>query len=242
MHGKMGKSSKVAWGKVNVEGNADQRNSAAAPLFACSTYPMSRYRIPAITHRTEEVIERSRFITTVAHTATVEEARQLIAQVSTEFGDASHNCWAYVIGPPGSTAQIGMSDDGEPHGTAGRPMLTVLLHSNVGDICAVVTRYFGGTLLGKGGLVRAYSGGVQLALQSLPVIERVPKQDLLVVIDYSSLTPLKRVLPEYEVEILHEEFASDVTLTLRLPEEKCEAFSAAVIELTNGQALIEMVA
>ncbi|MFN8440512.1 MAG: YigZ family protein [Caldilineaceae bacterium] len=200
---------------------------------------MSRYRIPATNHRTEAVIDRSRFITTLAHTPTVEEARQLIAQISAEFSDASHNCWAYVIGPPGSTAQIGMSDDGEPHGTAGRPMLTVLLHSNVGDICAVVTRYFGGTLLGKGGLVKAYSGGVQLAMQTLPVVERVPKQDLLVVVDYSALTPLKRMFSEYEVEILQEEFASDVTLTLRLPEEKNVAFSAAVIELTNGQALIE---
>lgn len=203
---------------------------------------MSRYRIPADVHRTEEVIDRSRFITTVAHASTLEEARQFIAKVSAEFSDASHNCWAYVVGPPGSTAQIGMSDDGEPHGTAGRPMLTVLLHSHVGDICAVVTRYFGGTLLGKGGLVKAYSGGVQLALQSLPVIERVPKQDLLVVVDYSALTPLKRLLSEYEVEVLQEEFASDVTLTLRLPEEKSEVFSAAVIELTNGQALIEVAA
>ena len=235
MHGKMGKSNKVAkWKKNNT-----LCNSATLQLL---TIPMSRYRIPAVIHRTEEVIDRSRFITTVARTSTLEEARQFIAQVSAEFSDASHNCWAHVVGPPGSTAQIGMSDDGEPHGTAGRPMLTVLLHSNVGDICAVVTRYFGGTLLGKGGLVKAYSGGVQLALQSLPVVERVPKQALLVVIDYSTLTPLKRILAEYEVETLHEEFASDVTLTLQLPEERSEAFSAAVIELTNGQALIEPVA
>ena len=200
---------------------------------------MSRYQIPAATHRTEESIERSRFITTVAHTPTAEDARAFIAQVSAEFGDASHNCWAYVVGPPGSTAQIGMSDDGEPHGTAGRPMLTVLLHSHIGDICAVVTRYFGGTLLGKGGLVKAYSGGVQLALQTLPVIERVPKQDLLVVIDYSAMTPFKRLLADFEVETLQEEFAADVTLTLRLPEERVNAFSAAIIELTSGQALIE---
>lgn len=200
---------------------------------------MSRYQIPAQTHRTEEVIDRSRFITTIGHTPTVEEARAFIATVSAEFADASHNCWAYVVGPPGSTAQIGMSDDGEPHGTAGRPMLTVLLHSNVGDVCAVVTRYFGGTLLGKGGLVKAYSGGVQLALQSLPVIERVPKQALLVVVDYSAVTPLKRLLADYEVETLNEEFAADVTLSLRLPEERVQKFSTAVIELTNGQALLE---
>ncbi len=144
---------------------------------------LARYPIPARSHRVEEEIKRSRFITTLGYTPDVEAARAFVAGVSTEFADANHNCWAYVVGPPGATAQIGMSDDGEPHGTAGRPMLTVLLHSGIGDICAVVTRYFGGTLLGKGGLVRAYSGGVQLALGDLPTLERVPRTELEVVID-----------------------------------------------------------
>ncbi len=125
----------------------------------------------------------------------MEAARAPSPQVSAEFADANHNCWAYVVGPPGSTREIGMSDDGEPHGTAGRPMLNVLLHSGVGDMVAVVTRYFGGVLLGTGGLVKAYSGGVQLALASLPVVERVPRADLTVVLDYSAITPLQRLLP-----------------------------------------------
>ena len=118
-----------------------------------------RYLIPAQTFRNTEEIKHSRFITTVGHAPTVEAARSFVTQISQEFSDASHNCWAYVVGP-GTTSQIGMSDAGEPHGTAGRPMLMVLSHSGVGDICAVVTRYFGGKLLGKGGLVKAYSGGV----------------------------------------------------------------------------------
>ena len=168
-------------------------------------------------------------------------ARAFVAQVSAEFNDASHNCWAYVVGPPGSTSQIGMSDDGEPHGTAGRPMLNVLLHAGVGDIAAVVTRYFGGTLLGTGGLVKAYSGGVQLALASLPVVERVPRAEVTVVLDYSAITLLQRLLPRYEGEILSQEFEADVTFCLRLPLEQVEPFSAAVIELTNGQALIEVI-
>jgi uncharacterized YigZ family protein len=144
------------------------------------TQPTPRYPIPAARHRVEEEILRSRFVTTLAYAPTVEEARAFIDEVRVEFDDASHNCWAYVVGQPGSTAQNGMSDDGEPHGTAGRPMLTVLLHSGVGDIAAVVTRYFGGTLLGKGGLVRAYSGGVQYALESLPTAEKVEKSHLTV--------------------------------------------------------------
>jgi uncharacterized YigZ family protein len=199
-----------------------------------------RYPIPGGRHRVEEEILRSRFITTVGHAPTVDEARAFIASVSEEFSDASHNCWAYVVGPPGSTAQIGMSDDGEPHGTAGRPMLTVLLHSGVGEMVAVVTRYFGGTLLGKGGLVKAYSGGVQFALESLPLIEKVPKAELLVVIDYANVTPVQRMLPDYEASVLSEEYAIDVTYHLEIPVEHVERFTADLAELTNGQALVEL--
>ncbi|MBX2999758.1 MAG: YigZ family protein [Caldilineaceae bacterium] len=199
-----------------------------------------RYPIPAARHRVEEEILRSRFITTVGHAPTVEDARSFIAEVSAEFADASHNCWAYVVGPPGSTAQVGMSDDGEPHGTAGRPMLTVLLHSGVGDIVAVVTRYFGGTLLGKGGLVKAYSGGVSYALESLPLVEKVPKCELWVLIDYSNVSLFQRMLPDYEIEVLAEEYAVDVTFHLQMPVFHIERFQNDLAELTNGQALIEM--
>lgn len=202
---------------------------------------LARYRIPATRHRVEEVINRSRFITTMGHTPTVEAARALIEQVSGEMAEANHNCWAYVVGPPGSTGQIGMSDDGEPHGTAGRPMLTVLLHSGVGDICTVVTRYFGGILLGKGGLVKAYSGGVQLALQSLPLIEQVPKSELLVVIDYAAVTPFQRLLLAYEAEITSSEFGADVTFQIKLPSEQLVPIQQAITELTNGQALFEVI-
>lgn len=199
----------------------------------------NRYLIPAQRTRVEEEYSRSRFITTIGHAPTVEAARAFIAEVSAEFANASHNCWAYVVGAPGSTAQNGMSDDGEPHGTAGRPMLTVLLHSNVGEVAVVVTRYFGGTLLGKGGLGRAYSGGVQLALRELPTVERVEKCIVETVIDYSALAPIKRMLPAHEAEIVGEEFAQDVTLRIELPELNREELVAEIVEITNGQALIE---
>ncbi len=201
----------------------------------------NRYPIPAARHRTAEEILRSRFITTVDFAPTVVEARRVIAAVSTEFADASHNCWAYVVGAPGSTAQIGMSDDGEPHGTAGRPMLTVLMHSGIGNICAVVTRYFGGTLLGKGGLVKAYSGGVQLALTTLPTTMQIPKARLTLLFDYGTVTPLQRLLPQYEVELLQDEYGTDVTYQVTLPVEQLVPFTQAVTELTNGQALIERI-
>ncbi len=199
-----------------------------------------RYPIPAGLHRVEEEINRSRFITTVACTPTVEVARAFVEQVRAEFADATHNCWAYLAGPPGSTGQMGYSDDGEPHGTAGKPMFTVLQHSGLGDISAVVTRYFGGILLGKGGLVRAYSGGVKLALATLPRAMHVPKADLLVVIDYASVTPMQRLLPEFEAEVQSEKYGADVTYHLRLPEEHATALQQRLMEMTNGQVLIDI--
>ncbi|MEI2691009.1 MAG: YigZ family protein [Anaerolineae bacterium] len=199
-----------------------------------------RYLIPAGQHRVQEEIDRSRFITTVACTPTVEAARAFIEQMRAEFGDATHNCWAYLVGPPGSTGQMGYSDDGEPHGTAGKPMAIVLQHSGLGDISAVVTRYFGGILLGKGGLVRAYSGGVKLALATLPRAEHAPTVELLVVLDYASVSPVQRVLPEFEAEVRREDYAADVTYLLRLPEEQAAALQQRLVELTNGQVLIEI--
>ena len=201
-----------------------------------------RYPIPAETHRVEEEIKHSRFITTLSPAPTIELARARIAEVSAEHTAANHNCWAYVIGPPGNTSQVGMSDDGEPHGTAGRPMLTVLLHSGIGDIVAVVTRYFGGTLLGTGGLVKAYSGGVQLALQTLPTTERVSRAEITVVIDYAAVTLFHRLLPAYEADILAQEFAVDATFRVRLPQEHLTQFTDRLVELTNGQVLVEITA
>lgn len=198
-----------------------------------------RYRIPAAAVRVEEESKRSRFITTVAHTPTLDAAREFVASIRSEFADASHNCWAYVVGPPGSTSQIGMSDDGEPHGSAGRPMLTVLLHAGIGDIAAVVTRYFGGTLLGVGGLVRAYSGGVQLALANLPTIERVPAVQLDILLDYAAVTPFQRLLPAYEATVLAQEFGVDASFRITLPLSQADAFRTAIIDMTHGQALVE---
>lgn len=200
-----------------------------------------RYRVPSGVHRVEQEIQKSRFLTTAAPAATSEEARAFIARVREEFPDATHNCWAYVAGPPGSTAQVGMSDDGEPHGTAGRPMLNALLHGTVGEVAVVVTRYFGGTLLGKGGLVRAYTGCVQQALESLPTLERVPRTRLAIEIEYASVDGLRRMLPAHEAELVSEEYSASVGYQLVLPVSRVEAFRAALLDLTLGEVLIEEV-
>jgi len=136
---------------------------------------------------------------------------------------------------------VGMSDDGEPHGTAGRPMLTALLHGGVGDIATVVTRYYGGTLLGKGGLVRAYTGGVLLALESLPTTERVPKVRVAIEVEYASVDGVRRLLPSHEATLVAEEYAATVGYQLELPVSQVEPLRVALMDLTNGDVLMELV-
>ncbi len=107
----------------------------------------------------------------------VEEAKAFIEQIKAEFQDARHNCWAYCAGAAEYTDRIGASDDGEPHGTAGRPMLTAVTHSGIGEVTVVVTRYFGGILLGTGGLVKAYQSSVKMALEAVPTRIRTSKRN-----------------------------------------------------------------
>jgi uncharacterized YigZ family protein len=199
---------------------------------------MARYPIPAARVRVEETIARSRFITTVAAAETPELARGLVAEIRAEFPDATHHCFAYVSGPPGSTAQIGMSDDGEPSGTAGRPMLAVLLGSGVGDIAAVVTRFFGGTKLGTGGLVRAYGGGVKAALALLPLEEKVRLRTLKLSGAYHWISALDRLFPSYEAHVDERTFDADVTWHVIVPEERLDALIAALVELSRGEIRI----
>jgi uncharacterized YigZ family protein len=197
-----------------------------------------RYLIPAGFHRVEESIKKSRFITSLGHAPDVEAAREFVAAVKAEFPDATHNCWAFNAGPPGDTAMVGLSDDGEPSGTAGRPMLTTLLHADVGEIAVVVTRYFGGTKLGTGGLVRAYSSMVNLGLDSLPTREMVETATLEATIPYPAVTLFKRMLPDFEAEVTDEAFTDIAGFTLVLPMEHLDGFTSRVAELTDGRGVV----
>ncbi|WP_443825924.1 YigZ family protein, partial [Desulfovibrio sp.] len=169
---------------------------------------MSRFPIPAADaaapFQTEIIIRRSRFLTHCAHTPGMEAARAFVEQIRTKHADATHNCWAFVAGAPGHSGQVGFSDDGEPHGTAGRPMLQVLLHCGVGEITMVVTRWFGGVKLGTGGLVRAYQDSVRENLATLPLAEKVPTVELDVQLDYAHLDRLHRLLPTFEARVCAE--------------------------------------
>jgi uncharacterized YigZ family protein len=196
------------------------------------------YSVPAAVHRVEQTVERSRFITTIGPARTADEAHAFIDGIRAEFSDATHNCWAFVAGPPGTTASIGLSDAGEPHGTAGRPMLDVLLHSDVGDVVVVVTRYYGGTKLGKGGLARAYGGGVQHALQSMPRAERVDRLRISVTVDYADVDPLRRLLADFDAELLHTQYGERVTYEAAAHRPTLDALSAALLDSTAGRARI----
>jgi uncharacterized YigZ family protein len=200
-----------------------------------------RYPIPAGRHRVEETIQRSRFITTAAHAPDAEAAHAFVQSIRDEFPDATHNCWAFVSGPPGCTTHIGLSDDGEPHGTAGKPMLTTLLHSGVGEIVAVCTRYYGGVKLGTGGLSRAYSGGVKLVLETLTTEERVDRVTVEVTVVYADVDGMQRLMEELEIVLEDEAYGADVRYRCAVPEGALDDFRRRVADLTSGAGLVERV-
>lgn len=197
------------------------------------------YPIPARVHRVEDVVQRSRFITSVAHAPQADAAHRFLVGLREEFPDATHHCWAFVAGPPGSTTSVGMSDDGEPHGTAGRPMLTTLLHSGVGEIVAVCTRYYGGTKLGTGGLSRAYSGGVKLALASLPLEDRIDRALVEVEVGYPEVDGLQHLLDQFEALLEDEIYGATVRYRVAVAESQLPRFERALADLTRGEGRLK---
>lgn len=191
------------------------------------------YLIPCATQRTETEVAKSRFITTVAPTPTVDDAKTFLAAIRAEMANASHHVYAYRIGF-GSSVIESMSDDGEPAGTAGPPILAVLRGSAIGDIGIIVTRYFGGTKLGTGGLVRAYTEAAQVALKSLPTELKIAKVLVGVELNYHQYTPIKRLLPDYHAEIESEDFGAAITLMIKMPAVQYDRFTQAIIEQTAG--------
>jgi uncharacterized YigZ family protein len=199
-----------------------------------------RYPIPATSARVELRIVNSRFVGSADYTPSVVAAKDFIAQVRAEFPGATHHAYAYLVGH-GASVTAGMSDAGEPSGTAGRPMLAVLRGSDLGDITVVVTRFFGGTLLGTGGLVHAYSDTTREVLNILPRSERVEMRTLLLSIAYSAYTLTQQILEQHHAQTTDEDFAADVTLAVQLPASQVESCKAAIAMLTSGQASIQEV-
>lgn len=198
------------------------------------------YSIPLTEIRREHVVVNSRFIATLAPVFSLEEARAFLARIRKEFADASHNVPAYILGG-GNTVTEYFSDDGEPSGTAGRPALAVLRGSGMGDVAVVVTRYFGGTLLGTGGLVKAYTESTQLVVHAVHRGRRVPVHVAMLAIPYNMLERARLLVKRDGGEILGEDFAADITLTLQFPISSFDAFQNGLRELSAGTLRAEVI-
>ena len=201
---------------------------------------MKRYPIPAEETRVEIKVKNSRFIATAAPVFSVDEAKAFVARMKAEFADASHNVPAYQVGF-GAAVTAHCSDDGEPSGTAGRPALAVVQGSGLGDIAVVVTRYFGGTKLGTGGLVRAYGDAVKAVLDVLPRAEKVPTHTVLITIPYSYVERSRLLVAEHNGRLLEEAFAADVDVLVQFTTERFPAFQDALTELSHGSLTAEIV-
>lgn len=187
----------------------------------------------------ETRVSNSRFIATAGYTPAVDDARVLIARVRGEFPGAAHNVFAYVVGY-GASVTDGMSDDGEPPGTAGRPVLAVLRGSGLGDTCIVVTRYFGGTKLGTGGLVRAYGDVARAVLAELPRGEKVAQRILTLGVPYGWYEPVRSLAEAHGATVADQRFDVDVTLGLRVATDEVDGFVAALVEQTGAKVSIYM--
>jgi uncharacterized YigZ family protein len=199
-----------------------------------------RYPVPAEEKRIEIKVKNSRFIATAAPVFSVAEAKAFIDRIKKEFSDASHNVPAYQVGY-GTAVTAHCSDDGEPSGTAGRPALAVLQGSGLGDLAVVVTRYFGGTKLGTGGLVKAYGDSVRQVLAVLPRAEKVPTHTVMLAVPYPLFERVKQLIASRQGRILDETFAADVTLIIQFWVERFDGFQTALRELSHGSLEAEIV-
>lgn len=201
---------------------------------------MKPYSIPLNEIRREHIVVNSKFIATLTPVFSTQEARAFIVRMKKEFGDASHNVPAYIIGG-GNTVTEYCSDDGEPSGTAGKPALAVLRGSGLGDVAVVITRYFGGTLLGTGGLVKAYTESAQLVVNAVGRGERVHVYVAMVAIPYNLLERVRLLVKRNHGEVVGEDFAADVTLTLQFPVVSFDGFQNEMRDLSAGKLSAEVI-
>ena len=201
---------------------------------------VKQYSIPLHEVRREHIVVNSRFIATLAPVLSIQEARAFIERIRVEFADASHNIPAYIIGG-GNTVTEYFSDDGEPSGTAGRPALAVLRGSGLGDAAVVVTRYFGGTLLGTGGLVKAYTESTRLVVNAVERGRRVPVYVAMTAIPYNLLERVRLLVAREGGAVLDEDFAADITMTLQFPVDAFETFQSALREMSAGKLQAEVI-
>ena len=198
---------------------------------------MGSYRIPTGNGASEYVEKRSRFLGLVQPVGSEDEAREIIAACKKQYHDARHNCWCYLL----RDGTERYSDDGEPQGTAGQPMLNVFQRENVENVVCIVTRYFGGILLGAGGLTRAYAKAAKDALDNAGKARMQPFSVLLLECPYPMFERIKLLIEGHEGRIESSDYGAAVTLTFLLPVQKTADFSTALTELSGGQMSAEEV-
>jgi len=194
------------------------------------------FQVPAGNISVEQEIKRSRFITSIGRAPDQHQAHAFIEKIRSAYPDADHHCWAYVAGNPFDTVLIGMSDDGEPQGTAGKPMLSILQLRMIGEIVVVVTRYFGGIKLGTGGLVRAYSSSVQLALQKLPLAQFVALATAQIIVPYPHEDRVRRLLEKMQVTINDAIYEDRVVLMVEFAAKVSVDLEQQIANQTQGAA------
>ena len=180
--------------------------------------------------------KKSRFIATVRPVESEDEAVSFINETKKKYWDARHHCFAYIIGDRGQTARC--SDDGEPSQTAGKPMMDMLAGAELHDVCAVVTRYFGGTLLGTGGLVRAYSGAVKEGMKNCVILEKRLAVRLNITTDYNGVGKIQYIAAQGGIDTLDTQYTDKAVFTFLVPMAEEGRFTAQIIEGTAGKAVI----
>jgi len=198
---------------------------------------IEKYLSVADETKTEKTIEKSRFITTSRHVENEEEAKAFIAEVSEKYSDATHNCYAYICDKAGNFLRF--SDDGEPQGTAGMPILEVLKSKRLAETAVVVTRYFGGIKLGAGGLVRAYSGCAAENLDAAQKVRYETCSELKVTVGYSSVDTALRFFGEASADVLKTEYLNEAVFIVAVKKAEEEAFRSTLINRLCGKVKIE---
>lgn len=188
--------------------------------------------------RAEIEEKKSRFIATVKPVTTEEEAVEFINSLKSQYWDASHNVYAYIIGGEGTAQRY--SDDGEPSGTAGIPVLEVIRHMGVQDVVVVVTRYFGGTLLGAAGLVRTYGKAAAAGLEAAKVIKRQLCAEVKIIIEYTLFGKVQNYIIQEGYPIKNTVYEQDVEMTVYVGVDRVESFMEAMTEATNARCIMEV--
>ena len=200
---------------------------------------MPDYLIPAASVPVEQYIKKSQFICHLRPTENRQQAMEFIAGIKEEHKDANHNCWAFVAGEPEDPSCWGMNDDGEPKGCAGKPMFQVLHHHGAGEICAVVTRYFGGIKLGTGGMARGYSSTVKLALDEMEFKKKIIYVRFQLTVPYSMQKSVVHFVDGCGGDIDETTYGADISLTTDIPAQQRDQFLQLITDAGRGSITVK---